>query len=265
MRLHFWHIQETKTGDYLRIINKIYACDIWTKHRRKKVSNHIFLEFKLSRRHEKNRFKRNFFLVFSPELCCAICCMSNDNVNREMLREQKLASLSDFWFECIWKELAKILAMNTILVTFIFSFCELFWRKWNKKKAHSLNYSLFWCSTYSVLHFVTKRDVCLWSARFVMMRSLLFLNFSTIYFPSFYFGLCNKFFILTSLIYIEKGLEGENRTLYICNKPKCFQVSLKPLSQWSGEYFEYVWSGKLKNSIDLLWNGKSVMEIFLNS
>jgi hypothetical protein len=49
--------------------------------------------------------------------------MSNDNVNRETLREQKLASHADFRFECTRKELAEKLAMNAIFderMTFIF-------------------------------------------------------------------------------------------------------------------------------------------------
>lgn len=48
--------------------------------------------------------------------------MSNDNVNREMLRGQKLASHADFRFECTRKELAEKLAMNAIFderMTFI--------------------------------------------------------------------------------------------------------------------------------------------------
>lgn len=161
-----------------------------------------------------------------------------------MLREQKLASHADFRFECIWKELAKILAMNAIFGDFYFYFAMLVCshstarfsnEMKTQKTVRSLNYSLFWCSSYSVPQFLTKRDVfqnfvsyATWSARFVMMRTLLFCTFLRNIFPSFYFGLCNKFFILTSLIYIKKGLEGEKGLCVYATSRNAFKFPLNP-------------------------------------
>lgn len=110
---------------------------------------------------------------------------------------------------------------------------------------------------------------------FVVMRTLPFWTLLRYILPSALFLLnvvCNKFFIPTSLIYLGKCLKGVKkmeggRDVYATSQ-SVFKFAFSPTRRFfvccccDAVFGICLRKEKLKNSIDLLWDGKTIMEIF---